>query len=40
MTLVEHHINPKGRSSKERYAWISQHLANAGEEVIRIRKEI
>ena len=31
--------NPKGRTSKERYAWISQHLANAVEEAIRIRKE-
>lgn len=31
--------NPKGGSSKDRYAWISQHLANAVDEAIRIRKE-
>ena len=30
--------DPKGASSKERYAWISKHLANAVEEAIRIRK--
>tara|TARA_R110001599_G_scaffold298795_1_gene503573 strand:- start:87 stop:584 length:498 start_codon:yes stop_codon:yes gene_type:complete len=30
--------NPGGSTSKERYAWISQHLANAVEEAIRIRK--
>ena len=29
--------NPSGRSSKERYGWISQHLANAVEEAITIR---
>lgn len=29
--------NPAGATSKERYAWISQHLANAVEEAIRIR---
>lgn len=29
--------NPAGSTSKERYAWISQHLANAVEEAIRIR---
>ena len=29
--------NPAGRSSKERYGWITQHLANAVEEAIRIR---
>ena len=28
---------PAGRSSKERYGWISKHLANAVEEAIRIR---
>jgi hypothetical protein len=31
--------NPVGTNSKERYAWISKHLANAVEEAIRIRKE-
>ena len=31
--------NPGGRNSKERYAWISEHLANAVEEAIRIRKD-
>ncbi|MCW8965783.1 MAG: TIR domain-containing protein [Candidatus Pacearchaeota archaeon] len=30
--------NPGGATSKEKYAWISQHLANAVEEAIRIRK--
>jgi len=29
--------NPAGRSSRERYAWISKHLSNAVEEAIRIR---
>ena len=29
--------NPAGRSSKERYDWISEHLANAVEEAIGIR---
>ena len=29
--------NPAGSNSKERYAWISKHLANAVEEAIRIR---
>ena len=29
--------NPTGRNSKERYDWISTHLANAVEEAIRIR---
>lgn len=28
---------PSGTDSRERYAWISQHLANAVEEAIRIR---
>lgn len=31
--------NPTGSNSKERYAWIEQHLANAIEEAIKIRKE-
>ncbi len=31
--------NPGGTTSKERYAWISQHLANAVDEAIKIRKE-
>ena len=30
-------FNPAGRSSKERYGWITRHLANAVEEAIRIR---
>ena len=29
--------NPSGTNSSERYAWISEHLANAVEEAIRIR---
>ena len=29
--------NPAGRSSKERYAWITKHIANAVEEAIGIR---
>ena len=29
--------NPAGSNSKERYAWISKHLANAVEEAIAIR---
>ncbi len=29
--------DPAGRNSRERYAWISRHLANAIEEAIRIR---
>jgi len=29
--------NPSGKDSKERYAWIKKHLANAVEEAIRIR---
>ena len=31
--------NPKGENSRERYAWISEHLANAVAEAIRIRNE-
>lgn len=31
--------NPAGSDSKERYAWISKHLANAVEEAITIRDE-
>lgn len=30
--------NPSGSNSKERYAWIKKHLANAVEEAIRIRR--
>ena len=30
--------NPGGATSQERYEWIKQHLANAVEEAIRIRK--
>ena len=29
--------NPAGTDSRERYAWISQHLSNAVEEAVRIR---
>ncbi len=31
--------NPAGRNSKERYAWIKQHLSNAVEEAISIREK-
>lgn len=31
--------NPAGANSKERYAWIKKHLANAVEEAIEIRKD-
>lgn len=31
--------NPSGSNSKEKYAWISKHLANAVEEAIKIRNE-
>lgn len=31
--------NPAGTNSKERYAWIEKHLANAIEEAIKIRGE-
>ena len=31
--------NPTGQNSKKRYDWISDHLANAVEEAINIRKE-
>lgn len=30
--------NPAGSNSQERYAWIQEHLANAVEEAIKIRK--
>jgi len=30
--------NPAGNTSQERYAWITQHLSNAVEEAIKIRK--
>lgn len=30
--------NPPGANSKERYAWIAKHLANAVEEAIRMRQ--
>lgn len=29
--------NPVGSDSKERYAWIAKHIANAAEEAVRIR---
>ena len=31
--------NPAGSNSRERYAWISKHLANAVNEAIKIRNE-
>jgi len=31
--------NPAGATSKEKYAWISQHLANAVEEAVSIRQK-
>jgi hypothetical protein len=31
--------NPAGTNSKDRYEWIAQHLENAVEEAIKIRKE-
>jgi len=31
--------DPAGRTSKERYAWIDQNLANVVEEAILIRKQ-
>lgn len=31
--------DPAGSSGKERYAWISKHLANAAGEAVKIRKE-
>lgn len=31
--------NPKGDTSQERYAWIAQHLENAVNEAIKIRKD-
>jgi hypothetical protein len=31
--------NPQGTNSKERYAWIAEHLENAVEEAIKIRNE-
>lgn len=31
--------NPGGATSKDRYAWITQHLANAVEEAIKIRAQ-
>ena len=31
--------NPAGRTSREKYRWISTHLANAVEEAIRIRQD-
>ena len=32
--------DPGGRTSQEKYAWISKHLANAIEEAIRIRHNV
>ena len=30
---------PSGNNSKERYAWIEKHIANAAEEAVKIRKD-
>ena len=37
-SIVKCHT-PAGSNSKERYAWIKKHLANAVEEAVRIRKD-
>lgn len=39
MSTVVKCYNPAGTTSKEKYAWISQHLANAVEEAVNIRKQ-
>ena len=36
-TIVKYY-NPAGSNSKERYAWISEHLSDAVEEAIKIRE--
>ena len=38
LSSIVHCYNPAGYTSQERYGWIRQHLANAVEEAIRIRK--
>lgn len=38
LSTVAKCYNPSGANSKERYNWISEHLANAVEEAIKIRK--
>lgn len=39
LSVIVKCYDPAGRSSRERYGWISRHLANAVEEAIRIRSE-
>ena len=39
LSSVARCYNPTGSNSKERYDWITKHLANAVEEAIRIRSE-
>ncbi|MFQ5551739.1 MAG: TIR domain-containing protein [Gemmatimonadales bacterium] len=39
LSSIAHCYDPVGSNSKERYAWIKKHLANAVEEAIRIRGE-
>ena len=38
LSSIVHCYHPSGRNSRERYDWISQHLANAVEEAITIRE--
>ena len=40
LSSVVKSYNPAGRDSREIYAWIEKHLANAVEEAIRIRKSL
>ena len=37
LSAIVKYYNPAGADSKEKYAWISKHLANAVEEAIKIR---
>ena len=39
LSLLVHCYTPAGVDSKERYAWIKKHLANAVEKAIKIRKD-
>jgi hypothetical protein len=39
LSSIVKYYNPAGSDSKERYAWIEQHLANAIEEAIKIRED-
>lgn len=38
LSLIVKCYNPSGADSRERYAWISTHMANAVEEAVTIRK--